>query len=91
MVGAGACGISRLTIIGDADEVCVSNTNQQLHALDGEEFGRPAVLVMAQRAQTISPRSTSGTRSKAFVTPSNLEHMLGPRLISSSTAATRSA
>ena len=31
-------GIGRLTLI-DADDVCVSNTNRQLHALDGE-FGK---------------------------------------------------
>ncbi|MEO7433761.1 MAG: ThiF family adenylyltransferase, partial [Dokdonella sp.] len=32
-------GIGHLTLI-DADDVCVSNTNRQLHALDGE-FGKP--------------------------------------------------
>lgn len=31
-------GVGRLTLI-DADEVCVSNTNRQLHALDGTWAG----------------------------------------------------
>ncbi len=66
-------GIGRLTII-DADEVCVSNTNRQLHALDGE-YGRPKVAVMAQRARAINP-AIAIDAIEAFVTPSNLEHML---------------
>lgn len=40
-------GVGRLTLI-DADEVCVSNSNRQLHALDGE-FGKPKVAVIARR------------------------------------------
>src|SRR5699024_3263135 len=46
-------GVGRLTLI-DADEVCVSNTNRQLHALDGT-WGRPKVAVMAERARAINP------------------------------------
>ena len=67
-------GIGQLTLI-DADDVCVSNTNRQLHALEGE-YGKPKVGVMAERARRIRP----GIRLEAieeFLTPSNLEHMLG--------------
>ena len=46
-------GVGRLTLI-DGDDVCVSNTNRQLHALD-REFGRPKVDVMAARARAINP------------------------------------
>src|SRR5271154_2873437 len=45
-------GVGALTLI-DADDVCVSNTNRQLHALDGE-YGRAKVDVMAQRARAIN-------------------------------------
>ncbi len=46
-------GVGRLTLI-DLDDVCVSNVNRQLHALDGE-IGRPKVEVMARRAHAINP------------------------------------
>jgi tRNA threonylcarbamoyladenosine dehydratase len=46
-------GVGRITMI-DGDEVCVSNTNRQLHALDGN-FGRAKVAVMAERVRAINP------------------------------------
>jgi tRNA A37 threonylcarbamoyladenosine dehydratase len=46
-------GIGRLTLI-DGDDVCLSNTNRQLHALDGQ-YGKPKVGVVAERAHAISP------------------------------------
>lgn len=58
----------------DADEVCVSNTNRQLHALDGQ-FGRAKVEVMAERARAINPSIRVET-FEAFLTPANLESML---------------
>ena len=67
-------GVGRLSLI-DADEVCIGNTNRQLHALDGE-YGRPKVGVMAERARRIRP----GIRLDAieeFLTPANLERLLG--------------
>lgn len=66
-------GVGRLTLI-DADEVCVSNTNRQLHALDGE-YGRPKVAVMAARARAINP-AVAVDAVEEFVTPSNLQRML---------------
>lgn len=66
-------GVGRLTVI-DADEVCLSNTNRQLHALDGE-YGRPKVAVMAARARAINP-AIAVDAIEEFVTPSNLERML---------------
>ena len=46
-------GVGALTLI-DLDEVCVSNVNRQLHALDGQ-IGRTKVDVMAERARAINP------------------------------------
>ena len=42
-------GIGRLSLI-DADDVCLSNTNRQLHALEGQ-YGRSKVEVMAERGR----------------------------------------
>src|SRR5688572_9339968 len=46
-------GIGELTIV-DLDDVCVSNVNRQLHALE-PHFGAPKVEVMAERARAIQP------------------------------------
>jgi tRNA A37 threonylcarbamoyladenosine dehydratase len=46
-------GIGALTLV-DLDDVCISNVNRQLHALDGE-LGRPKVEVMARRVKLINP------------------------------------
>jgi tRNA threonylcarbamoyladenosine dehydratase len=46
-------GVGRLTLI-DGDEVCVSNTNRQLHALVGT-YGLPKVAVLAERLRAINP------------------------------------
>ena len=46
-------GIGELTLV-DLDDVCISNVNRQLHALDGE-LGKPKVEVMARRTQAIHP------------------------------------
>jgi len=46
-------GVGRLTLI-DMDDVCITNTNRQLPALDGE-IGRPKVEVLAERVRRINP------------------------------------
>ncbi len=46
-------GVASLTLI-DLDDVCISNANRQLHALDGE-VGRAKVEVMAERVRRIHP------------------------------------
>ena len=46
-------GVGKLTLV-DLDEVCVSNVNRQLHALDAE-VGRAKVEVMAARVRGINP------------------------------------
>ncbi|SDL24959.1 tRNA A37 threonylcarbamoyladenosine dehydratase [Modicisalibacter muralis] len=62
-------GIGKLTLI-DLDDVCVSNVNRQLHALDGT-IGRPKVEVLAERCRTIHP-DIEVVADSAFVTPTNL-------------------
>ncbi|MFC3291121.1 tRNA cyclic N6-threonylcarbamoyladenosine(37) synthase TcdA [Modicisalibacter luteus] len=62
-------GIGKLTLI-DLDDVCVSNINRQLHALDGT-IGRPKVDVLAERCRAIHP-GIEVVADTAFVTPSNL-------------------
>ncbi|ANB19156.1 tRNA threonylcarbamoyladenosine dehydratase [Dokdonella koreensis] len=67
-------GVGRLSLI-DADDVCVSNTNRQLHALAGE-YGRSKVAVMADRARAIQPGIRVDTIAQ-FLTPASMEQLLG--------------
>ena len=66
-------GVGRLTLI-DADDVCISNTNRQLHALEGE-YGRAKVDVMAARARAINP-AIEVDAVPQFLTTSNMDELL---------------
>lgn len=66
-------GLGALTLI-DADEVCVSNTNRQLHALAGQ-FGKPKVAVIAERLRAINP-AIEVNAVERFLTPSTLDELL---------------
>lgn len=66
-------GVGRLTLI-DLDEVCVSNVNRQLPALDGQ-FGRAKVTVLAERVRAINPECHVTTLEE-FVTLDNLAELL---------------
>lgn len=46
-------GIGQLTLV-DMDDVCISNVNRQIHALQGE-LGRPKVEVLTRRVLAINP------------------------------------
>ncbi|SDW04576.1 tRNA A37 threonylcarbamoyladenosine dehydratase [Pseudomonas syringae] len=46
-------GVGEISLF-DMDDVCVSNSNRQLHALDST-VGRPKVEVMAERIRAINP------------------------------------
>jgi tRNA threonylcarbamoyladenosine dehydratase len=48
-------GLGRITLI-DLDDLCVTNTNRQIHATS-ESFGRSKVRVMAERLRSINPRA----------------------------------
>jgi tRNA A37 threonylcarbamoyladenosine dehydratase len=66
-------GIGSLTLI-DADEVCVSNANRQLHTL-ADTLGRAKVAVMAERLRGINPALTVEAVER-FVTPATLADLL---------------
>ncbi|VVE02825.1 UBA/ThiF-type NAD/FAD-binding protein [Pandoraea morbifera] len=66
--------VGRLTLI-DLDNVAESNTNRQVHALDGN-FGKPKVAAMAERVMAINP-ACQLTLVEDFVELENLDAMLG--------------
>lgn len=49
-------GVGEITLI-DLDDICVSNTNRQLHTLE-DTIGKPKVDVMAERIRAINPICT---------------------------------
>jgi tRNA A37 threonylcarbamoyladenosine dehydratase len=67
--------LGELTLI-DLDDVCITNTNRQLPALDGE-FGRPKVDVLAERVLRIHP-ACRVTRRHAFLTDSTANDLIHP-------------
>ncbi|MFZ3209761.1 MAG: tRNA threonylcarbamoyladenosine dehydratase [Geobacteraceae bacterium] len=48
-------GVGRLTLV-DFDEICLTNVNRQLHAMDGT-IGEAKVHVMAERLRLINPEA----------------------------------
>jgi tRNA A37 threonylcarbamoyladenosine dehydratase len=65
--------VGRLTLI-DADEICLSNSNRQLFALDGQ-FGRGKADVLAERCRAINPKLRVDVIA-SFLTTANLESLL---------------
>ena len=70
-------GVGAITLI-DLDEVCVSNVNRQLHALDGQ-IGRAKVDVLAERIRLINPACRVEAVQEFFVA-SNAGRLLAPEL-----------
>lgn len=68
-------GIGHLHLI-DRDDVCVTNTNRQVHALDGQ-YGRMKVDAMADRLRQINPE-IKVTTTTAFLTAANTAELLTP-------------
>lgn len=66
-------GVGRLLLI-DADDICLSNTNRQLPALDGQ-YGRNKAVVMAERCRAINP-DIQVEAVEAFLTPANMDALL---------------
>lgn len=70
-VGSWACeafarsGICDLTLV-DMDDICATNTNRQLHALDGN-YGRAKAEVLAERVRAINPECSVSVK-KMFIT-----------------------
>ena len=60
----------------DLDDVCISNVNRQLHALDGE-LGKPKVEVMARRVQAINPECAVHPLQSFFLKSNAVEILEG--------------
>ena len=58
----------------DADDLCVSNTNRQLPALQGQ-YGRNKALAMAERCRAINPDADIEA-VESFLTGSNMAELL---------------
>jgi tRNA A37 threonylcarbamoyladenosine dehydratase len=69
-------GIGALTLI-DLDDVCVTNTNRQLPALDGQ-IGRPKIVVLAERARHVNPACRIECIAE-FFTAANAARLLAVR------------
>ncbi|TBR41934.1 tRNA cyclic N6-threonylcarbamoyladenosine(37) synthase TcdA [Marinomonas agarivorans] len=66
-------GIGHLTLV-DMDDVCITNVNRQIHALDGT-VGQAKVEVMAARIKLINPACQVHV-IEDFLTPDNIEELL---------------
>lgn len=66
-------GVGCITLI-DLDDICVTNTNRQVHALEGS-YERPKVLVMAERLRAINP-ACDVRPVEAFVSRENLRTLV---------------
>jgi tRNA A37 threonylcarbamoyladenosine dehydratase len=66
-------GIGEVTLF-DLDDICVSNINRQIHALQGT-VGHMKVEAMASRMQQINP-AIKVHASHTFITPGNVESLL---------------
>ncbi len=66
-------GIQKLTLI-DLDEVCITNTNRQLHALV-DTIGQTKVSVVAKRMELINPEAVINP-IEDFLTESNLTELI---------------
>ncbi|MFD1217907.1 MULTISPECIES: tRNA cyclic N6-threonylcarbamoyladenosine(37) synthase TcdA [Microbulbifer] len=68
-------GVGKLTLI-DLDDVCITNTNRQLHALD-DTIGTIKVDVMAARLKQINPEIRVDT-VEDFIASDNFGELLDP-------------
>jgi tRNA A37 threonylcarbamoyladenosine dehydratase len=72
--GLARSGVGAITMI-DLDDVCVTNVNRQLPALEGA-VGRPKVSVLAERIRLINPACCVEARTE-FFTKESAERLLG--------------
>ncbi|MBE9609638.1 tRNA cyclic N6-threonylcarbamoyladenosine(37) synthase TcdA [Chitinilyticum piscinae] len=68
-------GVGRLTLI-DLDDICVSNTNRQLPAHDGN-FGRMKVAALAERILAINPECVVSCIEDFIAADNFAEHLAG--------------
>lgn len=68
-------GLGGLVLV-DLDDSCVTNTNRQLHALDGA-YGQPKATLLAERFRLINPAMQLRVITD-FVTPRNVDRLIVP-------------
>ncbi len=68
-------GVGGLTLI-DLDDICITNTNRQLHTLQ-DTIGRPKTAVMAARLHAINPEMAVH-QVEDFLSGDNLEQLVRP-------------
>ncbi len=66
-------GVGRLTLI-DLDDVCINNTNRQLHAMEGQ-LGKLKIEVLSERARQINP-AIEVIEVADFFTPTTADALL---------------
>ncbi len=69
------CGIGEITLI-DADDICVTNINRQVHAMT-ETIGQEKVTAMANRILSINPKCIVNKETTFFL-ESTAEQLLTP-------------
>lgn len=74
--GLARTGVGRITLI-DMDDVCITNVNRQLPALDGQ-IGRPKVVALAERVRQINPSCTVEAIPE-FFTAATADRLLATR------------
>lgn len=74
--GLARSGVGRLTLV-DLDDVCVTNTNRQLPALEGN-LGRPKAEALAERVKQINPAGEIAVEME-FLTAANADRLLAPQ------------
>ncbi|HYC70775.1 MAG TPA: tRNA threonylcarbamoyladenosine dehydratase [Opitutaceae bacterium] len=74
--GLARSGVGALTLV-DLDDVCLTNTNRQSHAHDGN-IGRPKVAALAERVRAINPECRV-TEVPEFFTPETADRLLATR------------
>lgn len=74
--GLARSGVGAITLI-DLDDVCITNVNRQLPALEGQ-IGRPKVDVLAERVHLINP-ACRVTVQQEFLIDSTAARLLEPR------------
>ncbi|MFS1525216.1 tRNA cyclic N6-threonylcarbamoyladenosine(37) synthase TcdA [Microbulbifer sp. 2304DJ12-6] len=68
-------GVGALTLI-DLDDICITNTNRQCHAL-ADTIGRSKITVMAKRLEQINPELRVAVEED-FIAPDNLAELINP-------------
>ena len=69
-------GVGRLALV-DSDNICVTNINRQIHALEGT-VGRSKVEVMAERCRVINPQVDIVEKCTAYRDDTSVE-LLSPQ------------